>query len=259
MDNQQKCSKCKIFKNFDLFNKSKNQPNGLHRVCKTCRIQERQDSKEHIKQKQKEYYENNKETLLKKNADYRSKNIDFINSQRKEYRNRPEIKIHISNKNIEYLPIRKESIKERRKIDKNFQLTEIIRSKYHKMIRGHETSYKNIIGCTVETLKEWLEFQFDDKMNWENQGSYWHIDHILPINQFNFENENEIHICFNWTNLQPLQKNENIKKSDKILLHYYMNSIVNIHRFSNKTKSNFEGYQRVNESLLWLREKTQVW
>ncbi len=253
--NEQKCSKCKDFKSFDQFNKSVNQPNGLHRNCKSCRKQERQNCKEHVAEKNKKYYLENSETLLKQNAEYRSNNIISINEQRKEYRGREDVKKHIKEKNMEYLPIRNANIKERRKTDMDFRLTEILRSKYHKMIKGSETSYIKIIGCDVETLKKWIEFQFDKEMNWENQGIFWQLDHILPINQFNLKNEKDIQACFNWTNLQPLRSFENREKSDNIILHYYMNSIVNINRFIKKTKSNFEGYQRINESLFWLREK----
>ena len=84
-------------------------------------------------------------------------------------------------------------------------------------------------------------------------GDYWQIDHILPINSFNLNNENEINICFHWTNLQPLQSSINLSKSDKIQLHYYFNNIVNINRFNSKYK-NFLGYQTLNESLKWLRD-----
>ena len=40
---------------------------------------------------------------------------------------------------------------------------------------------------------------------------------------------------------------QNIKKSDKILLHHYFNNIVNVNRFNSKY-NNFLGYQTVNES-----------
>ena len=63
---------------------------------------------------------------------------------------------------------------------------------------------------------------------------------------------NEQQICFHWTNLQPLKASENIKKSDKILLHHYFNNIVNVNRFNSKY-NNFLVYQTVNESLQWLR------
>ena len=122
------------------------------------------------------------------------------------------------------------------------------------MLKGKNTSYQKIIGCDIEFLKNWIEFRFNENMNWENFGAYWQIDHIIPINSFNFENENECNICFHWTNLQPLESQINRIKSDKLQLHYYFNNIVNINRFNSKY-NNFLGYQVLNESLRWLRDK----
>ena len=44
-----KCSKCKIEKGFDSFNKSKSNKDGLHYVCKDCRKNERINNNNHIK------------------------------------------------------------------------------------------------------------------------------------------------------------------------------------------------------------------
>ena len=123
------------------------------------------------------------------------------------------------------------------------------------MIKGHKTSYINIIGCDLEFFKKWIEFRFDKNMTWNNLGDYWQIDHILPIDGFDFHNEENINICFHWTNLQPLTNYENRSKSNKLQLHYYFNNIVNIHRFNQKY-NHFLGYQNLNESLNWLRIKT---
>ena len=66
------------------------------------------------------------------------------------------------------MPIKKIKIKERRKTDINFQLSEILRSKIHKMIKGSDTSYKNYIGCekSHSILKmgnvEWLDWRLED-------------------------------------------------------------------------------------------------
>ena len=72
----------------------------------------------------------------------------------------------------------------------------------------------NMIGCSPEFLKEHLEKQFVDGMNWENRGD-WHIDHILPLSSA--QNEDEIYKLCHYTNLQPLWAEDNIKKSNKIV------------------------------------------
>jgi hypothetical protein len=251
---EKKCSKCNILRNISEFGKLKNSPDGLRCQWKICRKKYRDDNKEIINAKLKEYYNKNKEHLIKKNAEYREQNIETISEQRKKYRNREEIKEHIKKKNKEYLPIKKEKIKLKRKNNKNFQISEILRSKIHKMLKGLSTSYQDLLGCDLEHFKKWIEFRFDNNMNWENLGCYWQIDHILPINSFNFNDDRSKNICFHWTNLQPLEKSENRIKSDKLQLHYYFNIIINVNRFNSKFDK-FLGYQAVNESLQWLKKK----
>jgi hypothetical protein len=248
------CCKCKTSRDISDFGILKNSPDGLRYDCKICRKEYREANLDVINSKLKDYYKKNKETHLEKSKEYRKINIEAINKQRKEHRALPEIKERIKKKNKEYLPKRKEQIKERRKTDKCFQISEIIRSKVHKMLKGNKTSYQKIIGCDMCFLIKWIEYRFDENMNWKNLGSYWQIDHILPINSFDFKNEKEKCICFHWTNLQPLKKFENQSKSDKLQLHYYFNNIVNINRF-NKKYNQFLGYQAIDESLSWLREK----
>ena len=72
------------------------------------------------------------------------------------------------------------------------------------------------IGCDLDFLKQWLESHFTEQMTFENYGSYWHVDHVIPCSKFNLENENEINNCFHWTNLQPLESSKNMSKSNKI-------------------------------------------
>lgn len=250
---EKKCSTCQIFKQLIEFNKCKTNKDGLHYCCKSCRKIEREKNSEKRKEKQKEYYEKNKELLIIKNKNYRNENKEKIKEQKKEYRLK-NIE-HIRQKNKEYLPIRKEKIKEKRKTDKNFQIKEVLRSKIHKLLKNQKTSFLKILGCNFEQFKKWIEFQFEEDMNWDNFGKIWQIDHILPIYQFNLLNENEKNICFSWTNLQPLYNDENRKKYRNLELHYYFNSIITINRFIKKEKLEVVCYQKINESLSWLRKK----
>jgi hypothetical protein len=235
------------------FDKCKTNKDGLHYQCKTCRKEYNIKNRERKRLYNQAYFEKNKLDLLVKNKKYREENAEKIRIQKKGYRER--MVQHIKMQNKKYLPIKKLKIKERRKNDKNFQISEILRSKVNKMLKGRNTTYINIIGCDIVTLKSWLEFRFDNTMSWENLGSYWQIDHILPINQFNFSRELDQKVCFNWTNLQPLLSSENRKKSDKLQLHHYFNSIISVHRFIQKKQLDITEYQNVKASLHWLREK----
>jgi len=52
-------------------------------------------------------------------------------------------------------------------------------------------------------------------MNLDNQGK-WHIDHIIPLSSA--KTEGEFYELCHYTNLQPLWAENNIKKSNKIIV-----------------------------------------
>ena len=81
------------------------------------------------------------------------------------------------------------------------------------LLHGKTSSLK----YKVKDLKEHLEKQFTPEMSWENQGTYWHIDHIIPIDYFLKTGETNPAIINALTNLQPLSAIENLKKANKIL------------------------------------------
>ena len=90
-----------------------------------------------------------------------------------------------------------------------------LRSRLSKFIKElHTFEY---VGVSREEFKHWLEYQFDSNMNWNNYGSYWQIDHVVPCASFNLTKEEDIHKCTHWTNLRPLEKLLNNSKSAKIL------------------------------------------
>jgi len=74
-------------------------------------------------------------------------------------------------------------------------------------------SYKELIGCNTKELKNFISNKFKDGMTFTNYGE-WELDHIKPVSKFNFNNRNELFECFNYTNLQPLWRSENRKKSN---------------------------------------------
>ena len=139
----------------------------------------------------------------------------------------------------------------------NFRLSEVLRSKFHKFIKGKNTSLIKYIGCNIDFLRSWLENNFDKNMSWNNYGMYWDIDHVIPLSKFNFNNEVELKICYNWINLRPLEKKTNILKSNNIDIEYINKHIDDITMYKNNN-TDYE-YQSLTEMLDWLREKTQVW
>lgn len=108
-------------------------------------------------------------------------------------------------------------------------------------------------NCSLTILKSWLEFQFTDGMTWDNYGTLWTVDHVLPLNAFNLLDEKDQQIAFNWKNMRPCT--DNFSKSNKIMFPLFFSSIVICHRFIQTHNLDINEYQGINESLCWLRDK----
>lgn len=68
--------------------------------------------------------------------------------------------------------------------------------------------WEDLVPYNLEQLKQHLESLFTPSMNWNNYGSYWEVDHIIPQNLFKFESytDREFQICWSLNNLRPLEK-----------------------------------------------------
>ena len=72
----------------------------------------------------------------------------------------------------------------------------------------------DILGTDKDGLKIYFEERFRDGMDWDNYGSHWVVDHMLPISEI-VTYEDLIRLC-HYTNLQPLLKSENLIKGKSI-------------------------------------------
>jgi hypothetical protein len=159
----------------------------------------------------KKWRDNNKDYHKK----YVEENFDKISNYKKEYDNLNKEKL---NKNR---IIRK---KNKYSNDINYRIKVNIRNIIYKSFKrfGYKKSSKthDILGCSFEEFKIYLESKFEYWMTWENKGIYngelnygWDIDHIIPLSSA--ENEEDIFFLNHYTNLQPLcsKINRNIKKN----------------------------------------------
>ena len=113
--------------------------------------------------------------------------------------------------------------KERKRFDRNLKHSIYISLKKNK----HGRRWEKLVGFTLSELQHHLEKQFDENMNWNNYGSYWWLDKIIPVRAYSFSTYGEFKKCWNLKNLRPLQKNQIMRKSDKV----YMNLIKEYNLF----------------------------
>jgi hypothetical protein len=202
------CTRCKEEKELSDFYKNKNTKDGLTQSCKDCQLEQKkvyhQKNKEKFNKKSKEYYLKNREIELEKRKVYYKENKVRIEKVKKEWYENNKDKVR-KNKN--------EYAKNRRKNDGFWRFKDNIRcmvysSLYLKGFSKKSKTYE-VLGCSYEELKVYIESKFETWMSWDNKGLYngepnygWDIDHIIPLSSA--ETEEDIIRLNHYTNLQPL-------------------------------------------------------
>lgn len=227
------CSSCKISKNLEYFYKLKNSKDGFNNSCKECMNAKSKKWLENNKEKQKErrrqYHIKNNAQQNAINLEYyqKNKNKEIFKNKRKEYRvkYKKENREKILN---DYKIYSKKYKENKKKTDPLFKLTCNIRCLIRNSIcLKNSYTKKNktteILGCSFEEFKKYLESKFEPWMNWENRGKYngtinfgWDLDHIIPMKTS--KTEEDVLKLNHYTNFQPLCSfiNRHIKK-DKII------------------------------------------
>lgn len=168
--------------------------------CKKCfrslRKKYRNENSDTVQKSKKTYYYNNQEVCCERSRKWYNDNKLYKNEKHAVY------------------------IKTKRQTDISFKMYSNIQNRIYGALKSRsttkETTTLDIIGCSIGFYKNWLEYQFDNYMNWDNHGVYWHIDHVKPCSSFDLTNQDDIKKCFNWSNVRPIEKTINLKKNDKI-------------------------------------------
>jgi hypothetical protein len=183
-----------------------------------------------VKEYQREYYFKNKEKKREYDKQYRLKTKERRQLQQKNYleANKESIIEYKKKWYQENKPNILLKIKNRKKSDPLFRVTCGIRSLINKAINRKSftknSKTQEILGCTFEEFKQYLESKFEPWMNWDNYGLYngelnygWDIDHIKPV--ITATNIKELYELNHYLNLQPLCSyyNRHIKK-DKVVV-----------------------------------------
>ena len=162
---------------------------------------------EQKKEYNRQYYAKNKERLRKHQKEYREENKEELSKKQKEWRQ--------NNKEHQTKYFR-EYARNKRSNDLNYKIKNNLRLRIRQSINNNTKSKrtKELLGCSIEYLKQYLFEQFQDGMSWDNYGE-WHIDHIRPCASFDLSDPKQQEECFHYTNLQPLWAIDNLKKQDK--------------------------------------------
>ena len=108
----------------------------------------------------------------------------------------------------EHLETRRNWIKNKKDNNPAYKLIHNLGTRVRTILRGTKTDRTiEFLGCSSKEWVVYLEKQFNSNMNWENYGTYWEVDHIVPLSKGG---------SFHYTNTQPLSVTENRSKGNRV-------------------------------------------
>lgn len=195
------CCTCKTWKSLTTYNTATAQWDGLRNDCKDCLASYRVDNKDKMTEYNKTYWVETKEVQTERHKTWVADNREHVNEYHRKY-----IKEWEANK---------------RATDPSWKLLKNLRCRLWSALKSQSaTEYKaaqtrELVGCDMAVLHGHLEAKFTPEMTWENYGSYWHCDHVIPCASWDMTNPHDQELCFNYKNLQPLEGGENVSKGAK--------------------------------------------
>jgi len=220
------CPTCNHTKKLTEFNKNKNRKDSYQRECRECchahhnkhyRTKKSPRLKENLKEGHKICTSCKQELSL---VEFKPGKGRFgVNANCKKCFNKKW------NEYQKQTGQNKKHNKLKRQTDIQWKLKTNLRGRYLDALKRHTSGGKvnkhhsaiDLIGCSIEFYKQYLEQQFKPDMTWENHGILWEIDHIKPCAAFDLTDSKQQQECFHYSNTQPLYYSDNRSKGDKYL------------------------------------------
>jgi len=211
---------CEIIKPLDKYRKYTDKENHYSKTCKKCLNEKDKLRKKNLRKQKSETFmvtceKCNEEKALKEFA------------KLKKYYKR---KICVSCYPKFLTEQKNDWCKKESETNMNYRIKKSIAARLRTVLVKNDSTM-NYIGCNIQYLREWFAYNFTCEMNWENYGSYWSIDHIIPVCKFDLTDEHEKLQCWNWTNLMPVTIGFNSSKKE-----IDINQVVNIFKKIEKFK-----------------------
>lgn len=96
--------------------------------------------------------------------------------------------------------------------------------------KNKSSYYAPFFGLCIDKFRSWIEVQFDEEMNWDNFSETWQFDHIVPVAYFDFNKEEDMALCWNFTNIRvektALNRDQE-KRIDELAARAYFEDLYN--------------------------------
>jgi hypothetical protein len=206
------CEKCQI--NYSINNYRKYSEEKFGKTCKKCLNELDKTRKKLLRQKKAE------NTIMKCEKCQEEKPLNSFAKLKKFYKKKICISCYpkfLTDQKIEWC-------KKEHNTNMNYRIKKSLAARLRTVLVKTDSTM-NYIGCNIQYLREWFEYNFTSEMNWDNYGSYWSIDHIIPVCKFDLTLEDEKFKCWNWSNMMPVTVKYNSSKKEIDM--EQINNIVN--------------------------------
>lgn len=229
-----RCTKCGLSVDEGaMFNKDKSGKNGLRSHCKECvsKYKKQYHQSEHGKAIIKKYKQSENWKKAKKKYQEYSQTEEYKTIKKEYYKSAKykasDKKYRLSEKGRKayrrYRMSAKRKETERKRYAKN-KISNCVSSAIRASLKGNKNGHhwENLTGWTLQQFKRRFVQLFKPGMTWENHGAVWEIDHIVPLSVHNITSSECTDFKRAWalSNLQPLFREENQSKRDKLEKHF---------------------------------------
>jgi hypothetical protein len=199
------CSRCNITKPLEVFVNKKN----FCKDCKNLRQRELRSLKNKIKIEETEKIigKNNKKCHYCEKIFHKT----FF-----KFRKCFECKRYDDNK-YKANPIIKNKLNIFRNTNSSYKIKHSLSSRIRSSLKNKCEKTIDYLDCNFNEFNDWMTFNFKNNYTFENYGTEWHIDHVIPVSKFDLNDGYQQYIAFNWRNTMPLSVKENLSKNNKIL------------------------------------------
>lgn len=215
------CNVCGQTKSISMFIKNRN-------ICKNCNNNKRQEKYNSD--------EEHRQTLILMASNFKKR-------KRIEKNKITELEIGVGNIKCKYclnIKPKNKFRKNRRKCkdcERDEPISKIIRNVRSRISYAIKKDKHTIeyLGCSCHEYFNWIT-SYNDTYNYDNHGTIWHIDHVIPVSKFNLSDENEQMIAFNWRNTMPLTIYDNLSKNNRIIqsqIEQHLEHLMKYHKENN--------------------------
>jgi hypothetical protein len=227
---QKTCIVCNITKSSTLFITRRNMCKDCNNIKRKQIYQDKEEIREHIKAESIKYKQRKKAAINEIKRIEQEKLEEEIGQENTICKYCKNIK---SKDRFRYNRLKCKDCERDEPLDK---FKRYIRTRIYNSLKRNKCKHANeYLGCNIIDYQKWILYNTND-YTIENYGKIWHIDHIIPLSKFNFENPEEQLLAFNWRNTMPLLAKENLSKNNKILqpqIEQHLKTLINYHKENN--------------------------